>query len=302
MRSREEKTLRVIFLHNNKIDKNDSVLYTPYHRWEHLFINYLSREFYDLNIDVWGAAHPTYTEMVFIGKNVENICPENVGGMLREFWPDREECTAEINIINSELAALSQLYKKPFASCEKGAPLNYREMMEFRSKAYNWNALSSINVKPAKQRNNNEEIRHISPQKMVANYRQEILNNIVLQKTISLKQCVAIKDEQYSFSLLLLDLCKLDFLPKLEKRLREFDCKQGFLERVVKRLWGGSYILWPSFEKIDNTTYWVLFCNVKKKDIRILANMIFKALTSDIDLRHEDINKFISSTKVFFTH
>lgn len=65
--------------------------------------------------------------------------------------------------------------------------------------------------------------------------------------------------------------------------------------------WGGSYILWPSFEVIENTPYWILFCNVQKKDMIVLANMLFEELTADITLNSEDKNEIMTTTRVLFS-
>ena len=128
-----------------------------------------------------------------------------------------------------------------------------------------------------------------------------MIDNILLKKTISLEQCVTIKEQKYEFSLLLLNLYTLAFIPELENQLKEFDYKNGFLEKVVKKLWGGSYIFWPSFEVIENMSYWILFCNIRKKDMIILANILFEKLTFCIDLSCEEKHKIMSSTRVLFS-
>lgn len=291
--------LRVTIHHN--IHQNDSVLYTPFHRWEHLFVNYLKQELRCFHIDVLGLARDDLTEILLMGVCIEDTLLKKVEEMLRKFQPRIEECIVEISVINSELAGLSQLYKKTFNMCENGEPLSYEEMLEFKSKAYDWRNLSVSNTNILKVSENYMSSTMTSPQRMLADYRSKMLDSILLQKTISLKQCFAIKEKKYSFSLLLLNLHTLLFVPEVEKQLKEFDHDNGFLEKVVKRSWGGSYILWPSFEVIENTPYWILFCNVRKKDIVILADMILEKLMFNINLSSEEKNEIITTTRVLFS-
>ena len=291
--------LRVIIPHN--IHQKDSVLYTPFHRWEHLFVNYLRQELCGFQIEVLGLAQAEYTEISVIGVSAEDVLFKKVEEMLRKFQPRREECIVEISVINSELAGLSQLYQKTFNVCEKGNPLSYEEMLEFKNKAYAWEKLAVSNLDVLKVSKNNMSSTKIFPQQMVADYRRKMLDSILLQTTIPLKQCVTIKEQKYSFSVLLLNLHTLSFVPEVENQLKEFDYENGFLEKVVKKSWGGSYILWPSFEVIENTPYWILFCNVQKKDMIVLANMLFEELTANITLNSEDKNEIMTTTRVLFS-
>lgn len=136
--SKQKLLIEIVIPH---IKQNDfvSVLYSPFHRWEHLYIKLIDFIFCDCE-EVFGECTLDATKISIIIKenNANKFEKLKIKHVLKNAHLSHRKILREVSIINNELSFLKLLFGKKMARCELGQYLSIKDMMFFRKKYYDW--------------------------------------------------------------------------------------------------------------------------------------------------------------------
>lgn len=271
------------------------IIYTPYHKWEHIFIRLLSERLC-LDAEIISGFIIKSRTCIFL-KIRNNYRREqlnfNIVNCLKNGYVSHRVFLREIVAINNELACESAIYDVEIETCERNVFSSISEMYQFRQKMYDWNNVKIYSInKPMepkiKDKASKKEDRRIIYERIM----NELIGRFAAEGKASIGELERLAHiNGYRF---LLYGIKCDIEADLMQPLvDELDDGRGLLQRELRIKYPICYFVVPKMYIIGEETWLIFYTFMKCKYLLYFEHTILDIVLSITELKGQLITKVI---------
>lgn len=246
----------IIITLTHKIYSNGNIQVSPYHRWEHIYVRILQNLDGNRELPIYASTSLEYTKIVILSKTFDYVSIQKCIKALKKEIPSNLIINTEKEIIDNELACLANLYDERVQICENGSSLSKAELLDFRKKAYDWNAVQ-IENSISRERISVKKKRKIS-QSLISETRKEMMlkieKELVIEKIENINGFVIFRfyDNDLGISKNIWKMAVTDL-----------DAVDGYLLCKMRNHMALSFMIWPSWEEEFNCLQIFTFLRLK---------------------------------------
>lgn len=262
------------------------ITYSPFHRWEHIFIRFLSNHYlHKYNIKAKIYAKTTFSNTkIYISVN-DNLNLTDDVDLIKSILKEDEPCKSilknEVKIIDRELKFISKLYGRDMKQCEYGNPLNKEQMLDFRKIQYRWDDFYKADNTISKNGVNSkikEEIPHVN---QVENIRSKLIHKFSITNYIKTEDKQRCKEENFLMTFVDISKCKYVFNKfNLKERIKNLDKYINELSIYITS-YPYSPVIWVTYENINKKDWLTVYLFGTYEDAAFVTGQVIRNLFNE---------------------